>query len=442
MELLQINLNFVWVLMATILVIFMQVGFCLLEVGMIRSKNSINVAMKNVSDFMVGSLVFALIGFPLMFGLSESGWFGTSNFFFSGMGSDAWDWSFLLFQIAFAGTAATIVSGAIAERIKFSGYLLATIAITMVIYPVFGHWAWGSLWKGEGGGWLEALGFMDFAGSTVVHGVGAWIALAAILVIGARKGKYDADGNAIEIKGSNPILATIGMFLLWLGWFGFNAGSTTVGDGSIAIIALNTQLAAITGGIAAMCYSWKTKGYPKIGHILNGVLGGLVAITAGCNVVSPIGAILIGLIGGVVTMIAMEWIEKKLKVDDAVGAIAVHGFSGAWGTIALALFASPDALLASSRLAQLSVQALGVGVGFLWAFGTGYVLYAVLKKVDLLRVSEKEELEGLDFHEHGDRLEENRLQDEWRMEKEKIEATFLSMNISATTKKKTLPKPI
>ncbi|MBM7571007.1 ammonium transporter [Aquibacillus albus] len=403
METFQLNLNFVWVLIATVLIFFMQAGFGALEAGFTRAKNSINVAMKNVTDFIFASIVFALIGFPLMFGESVGGFFGSTNFFLN-MDDDPWNWSFLLFQIAFSSTAATIVSGAIAERSKFSGYIIGTILITLIIYPIYGHWAWGSLWGGDSTGWLENLGFMDFAGSTVVHSIGAWVAFAACIAVGPRIGKYNEDKTSNDFSPSSAVIATLGMFLLWFGWFGFNAGSTTVGDASIALIALNTHISAVAGGFAAILVSWFIKGLPNVSSTLNGVLGGLVAITAGCNVVGPGSAFLIGLIGGIVTTLAIELVEKKFRVDDAVGAVAVHGFAGAWGTVATAIFAKSDMLIASDRMTQIGVQVIGVLAGFIWAFGLGIIFYMVLKKMNLLRVSTEDEIAGLNVSEHGAKI--------------------------------------
>ncbi|WP_209123943.1 ammonium transporter [Alkalihalobacillus sp. BA299] len=404
MEELQVHMNFVWIILASVLVFIMQAGFTALEAGMTRSKNSINVAMKNIVDILVATLLFGLIGFPLMFSDSIYGFFGWGSFFFLGMEEDPWNFAFLLFQIVFAGTAATIVSGAIAERVRFTGYIIGTILIILFIYPLFGHWAWGSLWIEEQEGWLEALGFMDFAGSTVVHSIGAWVALAAALVIGPRIGKYQPDGKVNSFRGSNAVLATLGVFLLWFGWFGFNAGSTTHADGNIALIALNTQLAAVAGGLLAMMSSWFIYKRHHVESILNGVLGGLVAITAGVDVMSPLNAILVGAIGGVVVVTTHYWIDRKMKIDDAIGAIAVHGFCGAWGTIAIALLGKSELLLLDSRLSQLGVQALGVGVAFIWAFGLGFIFYCTINKIYPLRVSEEDEMAGLNVSEHGEHI--------------------------------------
>ncbi|MET3508529.1 ammonium transporter [Halalkalibacter oceani] len=404
MEELQMHLNFVWVILASILVLIMQAGFTALEAGMTRAKNSINVAMKNVVDIIIATILFSLIGFPIMFGESAGGLFGTDSFFYSGMEEDPWNWAFLLFQIVFAGTAATIVSGAIAERVKFSGYVIGTILIILIIYPFFGHWAWGSLWKEGQEGWLEGIGFMDFAGSTVVHSVGAWVALAAAIVIGPRIGKYTENGEARSFTGSNAVMATLGVFLLWFGWFGFNAGSTTYADTNIALIALNTQLAAVAGGLLALSVSWWLYQRPHVESILNGILGGLVAITAGVDVMSPLNSLLVGAIGGAIVVLASHFIERKLKVDDAIGAIAVHGVAGAWGTLAIGFFGKAELLALDSRLQQIGVQGIGVITAFIWAFGLGYILYWSINKIYPLRVSREDEEAGLNVSEHGERI--------------------------------------
>ncbi|MCA0972143.1 ammonium transporter [Halobacillus litoralis] len=400
MEAVQLNLNFVWIIVASILVFFMQAGFTALEAGMIRAKNSINVAMKNISDLLVATLVFSLVSFGLMFGESQNGWLGIGPFFFQSI-EDPWTWAFLLFQTVFAGTAATIVSGAIAERVKFHVYLLGTFFIVLLIYPVFGHWAWGSLWTGGSGGWLEQLGFIDFAGSTVVHSIGGWVALAAAIVIGPRIGKYDQDGKSQRFAPSNTVMATLGVFVLWLGWFGFNAGSTTVGDASIAMIALNTQLGAVAGGFFAMLTSWLLDSKAGVESILNGILAGLVSVTAGAHILSPLMALLTAAIGGVVVVFALRFIENGLKVDDAIGAIAVHGVAGAWGTLALALFAPVEMLQLSTRLGQIGVQSLGIATAFFWGFGLGFIVYKTMGRFMTLRPEREEELAGLNVSEHG-----------------------------------------
>src|SRR6056297_260150 len=299
-ELVQTHANYLWTLVAACLVFFMQAGFALVESGFTRAKNSINIMMKNLMDFSMGTLAFWAVGFGLMFGATSTGFFGTTGFFLSDfeVGGDPWVLAFWMFQVVFAATAATIVSGAMAERTKFTGYLMYSAVLSALIYPIFGSWAWGSLFNGSG--FMEALGFIDFAGSTVVHSVGGWAALAGALVVGPRVGKYAEDGTPRNIPGHSLPLAALGVFILWLGWFGFNAGSTTAGTTGIALIAMNTFLAAGAGAVAAMTLTWIDSGTPDANMTLNGVLAGLVGITAGCaNLTGPF-AILTGLIAGVI----------------------------------------------------------------------------------------------------------------------------------------------
>ncbi|MHC4144990.1 MAG: ammonium transporter [Planctomycetota bacterium] len=398
-EELQLNVNIVWTCIAAFLVFFMQAGFAMVEAGFTRAKNAVNILMKNLMDFSVGTLAFFLIGFGLMFGKSN-GLFGTTLFAMSGTepGSD-WNWTFLIFQTVFAATAATIVSGAMAERTKFVGYLAYSFFITLFIYPIFGSWAWGGLL--DGGGWLENLGFLDFAGSTVVHSVGGWLALAGAIVLGPRLGKYAPDGKPKAILGHNIPLAALGVFILWFGWFGFNPGSTTTGDGSIGYIAVTTNLAAAAGAIVAMSVSWVVMKKPDASMALNGALAGLVSITAPCDGVSPIGAILIGAIGGALVVGSVLFIDRRLKIDDPVGAVSVHGVCGAWGTLSAGLFNIDSGLFYGGGVKQLGVQIIGAGAAFVWAFGLGLVLFFAIKKTIGLRVTAEEELKGLDIGEHG-----------------------------------------
>ena len=335
-----------------------------------------------------------------MYGASAGGFIGTNQFFLSGAGSSMFrDW---MFQVVFAATAATIVSGAMAERTKFASYLVYSVFVSALIYPISGSWIW------NGDGWLAGLGFHDFAGSTVVHSVGGWIALAGAVLLGARKGKYitvDGKKSAKAIPGHNMPLAALGVFILWFGWYGFNAGSTLSGtDLSIGAVAVTTTLAASTGAIAAMVTSWIWFGKPDPSMSLNGALAGLVGITAGCAVATPFGAIITGLIAGILVVASVEFIDKVLHIDDPVGAISVHGVCGVWGTLAVGLFANTDdikGLFYGGGLRQLGVQALGVLAIFAWALGTGLVLFFIIKKTIGLRVSETEEVRGLDIGEHG-----------------------------------------
>ena len=399
-ETLQTNLNVVWTCVAAFLVFFMQAGFAMVEAGFTRAKNAVNILMKNLMDFSVGTLAFFFVGFGLMFGASN-GLVGTSHFALWGAEANTWEFTFLIFQTVFAATAATIVSGAMAERTKFVGYLAYSGAITLLIYPIFGGWAWGNLLIGDNPAWLADLGFLDFAGSTVVHSVGGWLALAGAIVLGPRVGKYSADGKPTAIMGHNLPLAALGVFILWFGWFGFNPGSTTTGDGSIGYIAVTTNLAAAAGAVAAMLTAWLVLGKPDASMALNGALAGLVGITAGCDGVAPLGAIAIGLVAGGLVVLAVLFVDRVLKVDDPVGAVSVHGVCGAWGTLAVGLFNTETGLFYGGSVTQLGVQALGVGVAFAWAFGLGLALFVVISKTVGLRVSRDEELRGLDIGEHG-----------------------------------------
>jgi Amt family ammonium transporter len=393
--LVQTHADYVWTLVAAALVFFMQAGFAMVETGFTRAKNAINIMMKNLMDFAMGSLAFWAIGFGLMFGITKTGWFGTSGFFLSDFspGGDPWVLAFWMFQVVFAATAATIVSGAMAERTKFVGYLIYSVLISALIYPVFGSWAWGSLYKG--GGWLEGLGFIDFAGSTVVHSVGGWAALAGAIVLGPRLGKYTKDGKIKPILGHNMPLAALGVFILWLGWFGFNPGSTTAANKDIAMIFVNTNLAAAAGCVLAMFTSWIKFGKPEVGMSLNGALAGLVAITSPCATVTPMSAIIIGAIAGVIVVLAVLFFDR-IRIDDPVGAISVHGVCGAWGTFSAGIFN-----IGGTSAKIIGVQLLGIGTCFVWTFTTAFIVFKLIDMTIGLRVSAEEELEGLDFIEHG-----------------------------------------
>ncbi len=404
------DVNTLWTCLAAFLVFFMQAGFAMVEAGFTRAKNACNIIMKNLMDLSVGSLLFWMVGFGLMFGVSNaSGLFGTNNFLFDA-GSEAaqasgnsiaFNWAFLLFQTVFCATAATIVSGAMAERTKFTAYLLYSAAICAFVYPIFGHWAWGSLFGGASEGWLEGWGFYDFAGSTVVHSVGGWAALAGAIVIGPRIGKYSKDGKINPIPGHNIPMGALGVFILWLGWFGFNAGSTTaISDGSFAVIAVATNIAAAAGAVAAMIASWIAFKKPDPSLSLNGALAGLVAITAGCDVMTPAMAALVGGIGGILVVASVVFFDR-IKIDDPVGAISVHGVCGAWGTLAVGLFGTGMGVFVGGGTEQLVAQAVGIGAGFLWAFPVSLAIFLLIKATVGLRVSAEEEIEGLDIREHG-----------------------------------------
>ncbi len=390
-----VAINTIWVLLAAFLVFFMQAGFALVEAGFTRAKNTGNIIMKNLMDFSAGSLIYWAIGFAIMFGAGNA-FMGTSGVFLSGsfehLGLDIPLAAFWIFQAVFAATAATIVSGAMAERTNFSGYLIYSIVISGFIYPIVGHWIWG-------GGWLS--GMVDFAGSTVVHSVGGWAALAGAIVLGPRIGKYNSDGSANALPGHNLLMAALGVFILWFGWFGFNPGSTVAGtDLSIASIAVTTNLAAAAGATMTMIVSWFKYGKPDVSMTLNGVLAGLVGITAGCASVSNLGAVIIGGLAGILVLYAVEFFDK-IHVDDPVGAVAVHGVCGAFGTLAVGLFALDGGLFYGGGLSLLFTQLTGVVAVFVWAFGLAFLLFKAIDKVIGLRVSEEDELSGLDSSEHG-----------------------------------------
>jgi ammonium transporter, Amt family len=394
------GLDTVWVLIAAALVWFMEAGFAALEAGFIRSKNSINIIMKVFMDCTVGLIGYWAVGFALMYGVDHTGLFGTSGFFFDGVGltpagSRVAPYAFWLFQAAFAVAVATIVSGAVAERMKFGPYIIFSFFATALIYPVAGHWVWGP------GGWLGKLGMLDFAGSSVVHAAGGWASLAAVMVLGPRIGKYHKDGSITVIPGHNIPLAALGAFMLWVGWFGFNPGSALSGlDSNIARIAVTTNLAAAAGGTMGTIFTIWKYGKPDPSMIINGALAGLVAITAGTAFVGPASALIIGSIAGVLVVLGVEFFDK-IKADDPVGAIAVHGVCGSFGTLAVGLFAEKGGLLYGGGTKLLMVQALGLVVVSLWAYTVTFITFMVLKKTVGIRVSAEEEMEGMDLSEHG-----------------------------------------
>lgn len=392
-----------WVVICTVLVLLMQAGFICLETGLVRAKNSINVALKNISDFCIASLLFWAVGFGLMFGASDGGLVGGSGFFpsvgLNATENDVWLIAFFFFQLAFCSTAVTIFSGAVAERMSFRSFVIASVLLAAIIYPVTGHWAWASLLNTETEGWLEALGFIDFAGSTVVHSVGGWVALAAVLVLGPRLGRFGPEGR--EIEPHNMPMAALGMFLIFIGWFGFNGGSTLAFDGSVPLVLVNTLLAAAAGGGAAILLTWLKHGRPHPNAVLNGVLAGLVAITASANMVAVSDAVLIGAIGGVVCFAATVQLDIW-EVDDAVGAVPVHLAAGIWGTIAVSLFADTSFFGEGvARTDQLGVQLLGVAAIGAYAFGVSFSVLAFIDAFVPLRVSSRAEREGLNVSEHG-----------------------------------------
>ncbi|NLT94418.1 MAG: ammonium transporter [Clostridia bacterium] len=394
-----IALDTIWIMIAGFLVFLMHAGFSLVEIGFTRSKNTVNILMKNFLTIAIGAVTYFIIGFALMFGKDALGLIGTSGFFTNGFGE--FDFGiptlgFFFFQAVFAATSATILSGAVAERIKFSAYLILAIVIAGFTYPIVGHWIWG-------GGWLSSLGFIDLAGSTVVHSVGGWSALVAAYLLGSRIGKYDKDGKVNAIPGHNIPLGALGVLILWFGWFGFNPGSTLSGNAynDIALIATNTLLAAACSTITSMLYSWIKYGKPDITFTLNGALAGLVAITAGALVVLPVGAVIIGSIAGVVLIISATFFDNVAKIDDPVGAISVHGVCGALGTILIGVFAAEGGLLYGGGLSLLGIQSIGVATVFFWVVTVTTIAVKIIDKLVGIRVSVEEEIEGLDIGEHG-----------------------------------------
>ena len=406
----------VWYLMGAALVFFMQCGFAMVEAGFTRAKNVGNITMKNLMDFCIGTPIFWIIGFGIMFG-SSSAIFGGIDLFtrgdYSAVTPDGVPfYAFFIFQTVFCATAATIVSGAMAERTKFSMYLVYTIFISVLIYPISGHWTWGGGWlmNGEEGSFMMNLfgtTFHDFAGSTVVHSVGGWIALVGAAILGPRIGKYGKDGRSKAIPGHNLTVAALGVFILWFGWFGFNPGSqlaaSTEADAiAISHVFLTTNLAACAGGFFALVVSWMKYGKPSLSLTLNGVLAGLVGITAGCDAVSPTGAVVIGAICGVVMILAVDFIDKVLKIDDPVGASSVHGVCGFLGTILTGLFSTSEGLFYGHGAGFLGAQIFGALVVGAWAASMGFTIFKVLDKVHGLRVPARVEEEGLDIYEHGE----------------------------------------
>lgn len=408
-----ISLDTVWMLLAAMLVFWMQPGFALCEAGFTRSKNTANILFKNFVDFMLGSVLFFFVGFGFMFGSDGAGFIGAPNWGdLSFYKTDLPVEGFLMFETVFCATSATIVSGAMAERTKFSMYIVYSFFISLIIYPVEGHWTWG-------GGWLcndAAESFMmttfghvfhDFAGSAIVHSVGGVLALIGAIALGPRRGKYDANGKSRAIPGHSLILAALGVFILWMGWFGFNPGSQLAATGEVNRIAishvfLTTNLAAACGGIATMFITWMKYGKPSFSLTLNGVLAGLVGITAGCDAVDAWGAIIIGLVCGIVLVYAIEFIDRKLHIDDPVGASSVHGVCGILGTLMTGLFSVSEGLFYGHGWGFLGAEAFGILMIDLWAAVTGVILFYSIKKIHGLRVSARIEDEGLDIYEHGE----------------------------------------
>ena len=390
------GLDTLWVLLGAMLVFWMQPGFALVEAGLTQSKNTANILMKNFVDFMFGSVLYWVLGFSIMYGTGNA-LFGWEGFGFIGSDSNVPAECTFIFQTVFAATTATIVSGAMAERTKFSMYVIYSILISAFIYPFEGHWSWG-------GGWLSELGFHDFAGSTVVHLCGGALALAGTIVLGPRIGKYDKKGNSHAIPGHNLVLCALGVFCLWVGWFGFNPCSTVAATGytnavSMSHVFVTTNMAAATGGIAALVYTWIVDGKPSLSMLCNGVLAGLVGITAGCDCVDIWAAALIGIIVSVAMCFSVSFIDKKLKIDDPVGAVSVHGVGGLLGTILTGVFCNTEAYGVES---SIGVQALGAFTVAIFAFIAGMILFSVIIHTHGLRCDKRIEEEGLDIYEHGE----------------------------------------
>ena len=396
------DMGMLWMLLSGILVFFMQAGFTLVESGMTASKNAVNIAMKNMLDICVGTLTYWFVGYSLMYGDTSNGWFFWSGLF-QGDGAD------LFFQTMFAATAATIVSGAIAGRTKFSTYAIFTVVMTAIIYPIAGGWEWNGGWLNNTDTYFFNAEFIDFAGSSIVHGVGGFAALVGAYMVGPRIGKY-VDGKVMPIPGHNLTLATLGVFILWLGWFGFNGGSQLAWGGDDAIgasqVVVSTNIAAAAGALGALLTTWIYLGKPNLTYTLNGCLAGLVSITAGCGNMTELGAMFAGLIGGIIVVFSIEFVEKKLKVDDAIGAFSVHGVAGFWGTIVIGMWGvdseGPIGFLNGGSADQFVVQLTGALSYAIWAVVLSFVVFGILKASLGLRVSEKEEIEGLSLSEHGD----------------------------------------
>jgi ammonium transporter, Amt family len=409
-----------WLITASALVFVMQAGFACLESGLVRAKNAINVAAKNVVDFCIAGILFWTIGYALMFGPSLFGIVGTEGFLFGDQAAP-WHFAFFLFQLMFCGTSTTIVSGAVAERMSFGGYMLTSAVLSGLIYPIVGHWCWNGGDTGIPSGWLGAMGFVVFAGSTVVHSVGGWISLAALMILGPRVGRYGQGTSSI--RGHDLPMATLGVFLLWFGWIGFNGGSTLAINDRVAPIIVHTVLAACAGGLAGIAISDHSRYRLRVEDLLNGVLGGLVAITANCHVVAGWSAIVIGAVGGVLAVAGTWWLDR-LRIDDAVGAVPAHLFAGIWGTLAVGFFGDLELLgTGHDRLTQIGVQALGVAASGAYAFGGGYVFLKIIDFLSPLRVSVDDERRGLNISEHGARSAVQRMVSE--MEVHRVEGRFV-----------------
>lgn len=393
------SLDELWVLFAAVLVFFMQAGFKCLEVGLTQRKSGTSVAMKNLIDWVLTTLFFFLFGFGFLFGRSLSGLLGTDLFALEGFERHhhALGLTFFLFQAAFAGTSTTIVSGAMAERTSFMAYLVGCIWLAGFVYPVFGHWVWSGAFDPNNPGWLEQLGFMDFAGSSVVHSTGAWFALVGMTLVGPRRGRFDAHGAPRPLRSHSIAYAGLGVFILWMGWWGFNGGSTLAFNASVARIILNTNLAGAMGGFVAFAHAQAFPGRKDVAEkFLGGILGGLVAITAGCHVVTPLAALAVGAAAGLVHNLSYDWMLYRLRIDDPVAAVPVHGFCGVWGVLAVALFGRPERLN-HPWLYQLGIQALGAAVCLVWAALNAAFVFTLVGKTIGLRVTATEEELGVEL---------------------------------------------
>lgn len=398
----QLNIDLLWICLCSGLVFIMQAGFLCLEIGVTRRKNSINLAIKNLVDFCLSAVVFWLVGFGLMYGASRGGFIGSSGFALDFTVSESYLAVFFLFQLMFCGTAVTIMSGAIAERMRISSYLLITLLVSALIYPVFGHWAWAGRGSGDSYGWLKQAGFMDFAGSSVVHSIGGWVALAVLLIIGPRLDRFAADGTPQRIHPSNLALSTLGAIFLFIGWLGFNGGSTLAFDQRVPGILINTVLSGSFGAVSAGMLGYAVSGRLNVTLFFNGCLGGLVAITTSCFAVSTPVAALIGAVGGMI-IVGVESMLRHLRIDDAVGAIPVHLGAGIWGTLAVGLYGDLDILgTGLTRLEQIGVQVMGILTCGLWAFGVAFMSLKLLNRVYPLRVSAEHERIGLNISEHDE----------------------------------------
>lgn len=394
------SVDVIWTLLGAALVYFMQAGFAMCEAGLTRAKNTGNILMKNMMDFCIGTPAFWLVGFGLMFGGSGA-FIGKLDPLIRGsyqFGSLP-TWCFVIFQTVFCATSATIVSGSMAERTNFKAYCLYSAMISLIVYPISGHWIWG-------GGWLSQLGFHDFAGSTAVHMVGGVTACIGAKILGPRIGKYDRDGKPKAIPGHNLTVAALGVFILWFCWFGFNGASTTAmsTDADLtkaSLVYMNTNLAAAIATCTAMIFTWVRYGKPDVSMTLNGALAGLVAITAGCDQVSPVGAFFIGLFAGILLCVSVDFFDRIAKIDDPVGAISVHGACGAMGTLCVGLFATDGGLFYGGGIHYFLIQLLGVASVMLWVIITMTIIFKVIDKLVGLRVPADIEIEGLDYHEHG-----------------------------------------